>query len=304
MMKPPVVVFLIFWSFVAALQAQSLGYVLQAEHLSPEKAAALAELGKSGRDVLVLDEYFRENEPYTKEDLATIRAGQAGRKILAYLSIGEAENYRPYWQKAWKANLPAFLLGENPDWPGNFRVKYWSPEWQSLILAALDRILKAGFDGIYLDIVDAFEGFEYDPAGHEWRDNLANPETGRSYREDMTAWVGRLAGHARSKVPGFWIVPQNATQLLEKPSYSAMISAVGVEDLFTDDNRIQSTKESRERCAFLEPFLSTGKPVFVIEYASREKPLQHAIREARAKKFSLLVTDRELRRLGRAFPPG
>lgn len=302
-MKIPSAIFVIFWCAFTNVQAASLGYVLQADHLSPDKATAVAELGKSGRDVLVLDEFFRENEPYTKKDLESIRSAQPGRKILAYLSIGEAENYRPYWQKSWKENPPAFLLKENPDWPGNFRVKYWSPAWQALILASLDRILQAGFDGIYLDIVDAFEGFEYDPASHDWRDDLTNPETGNTYRADMIAWVDRLAGHARSAVPGFWIVPQNATQLLGKPAYGALINGIGVEDLYTDDNRIQSTKDSRERSAFLGSLLSAGKPVFVIEYATREKPQMHAIREAHAQGFSLLITDRELQLPGKAFPP-
>jgi len=43
-------------------------------------------------------------------------------------------------------------------------VKYWDKEWQQIIYgtpgAYLDRILKAGFDGVYLDLVDAFEYFE------------------------------------------------------------------------------------------------------------------------------------------------
>ena len=29
--------------------------------------------------------------------------------------------------------LPSWLEDENPDWEGNYRVKYWEAEWQKII---------------------------------------------------------------------------------------------------------------------------------------------------------------------------
>ena len=53
---------------------------------------------------------------------------------------------------------------ENPDWAGNYKVRYWEQGWQDLILSGpesyLNRITAAGFDGVYLDLIDAFEYFE------------------------------------------------------------------------------------------------------------------------------------------------
>jgi cysteinyl-tRNA synthetase len=53
---------------------------------------------------------------------------------------------------------------ENPDWPGNYKVKYWETDWQNIIYknsdSYLNKILTAGFDGVYLDIIDAFEYYE------------------------------------------------------------------------------------------------------------------------------------------------
>ena len=84
--------------------------------------------------------------------------------MIAYLSIGEAEDYRYYWQPEWKENPPAWLLDENPNWPGNHKVYYWDPEWQAIIYgnhsSYLAKILAAGFDGVYLDLIDAYETFE------------------------------------------------------------------------------------------------------------------------------------------------
>ncbi len=80
------------------------------------------------------------------------------------MSIGEAEDYRYYWQDSWINNPPNWLEDENPDWEGNYKVRYWDKDWQSIIYgndnSYLKKIINAGFDGVYLDIIDAFEYFE------------------------------------------------------------------------------------------------------------------------------------------------
>jgi cysteinyl-tRNA synthetase len=85
---------------------------------------------------------------------------QKRRRVIAYMSIGEAESYRFYWQPGWTVGNPGFLEEENSDWPGNYKVRYWDAEWQKIIFEYLTRIVQAGFDGVYLDIVDAYEYFE------------------------------------------------------------------------------------------------------------------------------------------------
>ena len=80
------------------------------------------------------------------------------------MSIGEAEDYRDYWELGWGAGNPDWIQDENADFPGNFKVQYWRSEWQEILLdgpnAYLNRITAAGFDGVYLDLIDAFEFFE------------------------------------------------------------------------------------------------------------------------------------------------
>ena len=83
---------------------------------------------------------------------------------MAYMSIGEAENYRYYWQAGWDSAPPSWLDSQNPTFQDNFLVRYWQPEWQEIIChgenSYLQRIIEAGFDGVYLDVVDAFEQYE------------------------------------------------------------------------------------------------------------------------------------------------
>lgn len=117
-------------------------------------------------DVLIMDAFAQDGSPYTTAEVAQLhqKANGGKRLVISYMSIGEAEDYRYYWQSSWSTNPPSWMDAENPDWPGNYKVRYWDPAWQAIIFgnsdAYLDRILNAGFDGTYLDIIDGFEYFE------------------------------------------------------------------------------------------------------------------------------------------------
>jgi cysteinyl-tRNA synthetase len=116
-------------------------------------------------DCLLVDAYF-EDAVLSPAQVAALQTkpGGARRLVIAYMSIGEAEDYRAYWQAGWRPGAPDWIEAENEDFPGNFKVQYWRAEWQALLLdgpgAYLSRITEAGFDGVYLDLIDAFEYFE------------------------------------------------------------------------------------------------------------------------------------------------
>ena len=129
------------------------------------KEKYLAALAKTNHDLLVID-LFTGDWTATANDLKALKVKANGgrRLVLCYVSIGEAEDYRFYWQKGWKPGNPAFIGPENPQWKRNFAVKYWEPAWQAIFVGGKDsylsRVQAAGFDGIYLDKVDEYEWFE------------------------------------------------------------------------------------------------------------------------------------------------
>ncbi|MFD2532796.1 endo alpha-1,4 polygalactosaminidase [Gracilimonas halophila] len=116
-------------------------------------------------DVLIIDAFYNENL-YTEQDMARLRQKKNGgtRMVISYMSIGEAEEYRYYWQNSWRVGNPDWLFSENPNWPGNYKVKYWDENWQAIIYgdedSYLQKIIDSGFDGVYLDIIDGFQYFE------------------------------------------------------------------------------------------------------------------------------------------------
>lgn len=112
-------------------------------------------------DLVLIDLYFNEEE-LTAADVEALKtkANGGSRLVICYMSIGEAEDYRYYWSDLDK-NL---VCRENPDWKGNFAVKYWEADWKSVIYgneqSYLKKIVDAGFNGVYLDIIEAYETFE------------------------------------------------------------------------------------------------------------------------------------------------
>jgi len=280
----------------------SFTYVLQADFLAKSKPDALKLLSGCQRDWIILDSKLSSEEAWTRGDLDAIRSKWPDRKILAYVSIGEAEDYRSYWQSAWTehgrltSTAPPWLLNENPEWHGNFRVRYWKPDWQKLILSQVDDVINTGFDGVYLDIVDGFETFELNNGFYE--DNRLNPETKQTFRRDMVDWVCKVALRARATHPSALVIPQNGSQLLNYPDFHATISGIGIEDLFTEGNKLQSQSHTREVLNDLEKIQSSQKPVLLIEYPTRENRQSEVEKLANDHNFIWLITDRELRSIG------
>ena len=132
----------------------------------PTKEAFITAIKGTNYDLLIMDLFSAGSQAFTLTETTELKQKANGgtRLLIAYMSIGEAEDYRYYWQEGWEKDPPAWIDGENPHWEGNYKVRYWEQDWQDLIFgsedAYLDRILEAGFDGVYLDIIDAFEYYE------------------------------------------------------------------------------------------------------------------------------------------------
>jgi len=158
-------------------KAQNFFYLLNPEEFET-KDDFLQSLGETNYDCLIIDAFFHDSSGSPRwlksRDVALLKTKKNGgsRLVIAYMSIGEAETYRYYWHESWDKNgdgradpeAPDWLTEENPDWEGNYKVRYWDPGWQSIIYgndnSYLKSLIDSGFDGVYLDIIDAFYYFE------------------------------------------------------------------------------------------------------------------------------------------------
>jgi cysteinyl-tRNA synthetase len=294
----------------------------------------LDELRDSRYGVLVID-YSTSGDvdgELTREQIRRLQEdGPCGRRtVLAYMSIGEAEDYRFYWEPAWVdgdgdpgPQAPPFLGPTNPDWFGNYKVRYWQRAWQKILMGGesgagdgyLDRILAAGFDGVYLDIIDAYEYWGPDSVG-------GSDERPRA-AADMVKLVRRLDRYARRNGGGreFMVVPQNGAGIIsadayeyaadpeaesarQRRKYFRAIDAIGAEDTFFFGDRDQNNplRPQEDVIVWLDEFQAAGKTVLAIDYVTQQ---------ARVDTFWELTTQRgwlpyvSLRDLDRLFaPPG
>ncbi len=248
-------------------------------------------------DLIVMDYSLSggAEDEFTGSDIEKLRTSAPCEQkiILSYLSIGEAEEFRFYFD-----DMPTDLLFDepNPQFPDNIKVRFWEKAWQDIIFgnaeegenkSYLDRIIDAGFDGVYLDIIDAYEFWGSDDiGGNGERDTAA---------KEMVEFVIAIADYAR-KVrgkSGFIVVPQNGAGIIDADAYSfadnpdleaeiqkeryfANIDAIGAEDSFffgiKENNN--SLNIQTDTIDLLNIFRDAGKPVLSVDYVQSEEKVK------------------------------
>ena len=146
-------------------EAKNFLYIINPDGFT-DKTSFFNTIKQTNYDLIIMDLYDINSDKLSSADIISLKtkANGGSRLVIAYMSIGEAENYRFYWNESWESNSPEWLAEENKNWEGNYKVRYWQEEWQEIIYdtqeSYLKKILDAGFDGVYLDIIDAYEYFE------------------------------------------------------------------------------------------------------------------------------------------------
>ncbi len=203
---------------------------------------------------------------------------------LAYLSVGEAENYRAYWPRV--QDQP-WVLEENPNWKGNFLVDVRNPAWlETLFLEIETTILKGGFQGLFLDTLDSglyLESLE-----------------GNRYPGAKNAVIGIIKA-IRERYPDLLLISNNGFEMLE--DLGPLLDGALAEDLYSmpDFSSGGYKPVPREDRDFKVSHLSAVKkrfklPVFTLDYLEDpESPEAARIsRELRKLGFIPRITAKDL----------
>lgn len=269
--------------------------------------ADLTAIGRTKYDMVVID-YSQDGSEagkWTSAQISDLKSAGDGRFVLCYLSIGEAESYRYYWDPLWTPGIPDWLGAENPDWEGNYKVKFWDEEWKAIIKGYLTTIVSQGFDGVYLDIIDAYEYWAYDAGAAGENESLDITDSA----DRMVLFVKEIAEYARSSLgkSSFIVCPQNGTAIIQdasldrKSEYFDAIDAVGAEDVFFygDQDMDNAYNPQSDVLADLAEFRSAGKVVLCIDYLSlsNSESIDRFYTEATDRGFIPFAADRELNTL-------
>ena len=291
-----VMICLLYLPLTKSVSAQTLqdvnSLLYQLQRINIDTIAA------SSYDLVVMD-YSSDGSAdgeFTSSQIRQLK--DTGKIVLSYMSIGEAEDYRYYWQSAWEEGNPSWLGPTNPAWEGNFKVRYWMDGWKKIIMgspdAYLDKIIKAGFDGIYLDIIDAY--YFFGPEGDmSENDNSAN---------DMIEFVIEMADYASSKCScsNFYIFPQNGSSIIDDASpdsstiYLQKIHGIGAEDsyFFGDLDENNPFDLQTYELGLLKQFKDAGNLVISVDYVTEVAKIDSFYAFAEADGFIPFATVREL----------
>ena len=222
------------------------------------------QLKENSSDLVVIDysQDGMDENAFSANEIASLQ--EEGKIVLAYLSIGEAEDYRFYWKPSWKEGSPKFIGEENPEWRGNYKVKYWYKSWWDKVLKPyMDKILYAGFDGVYLDIIDGYYYFG------EKEDKI------KQRARDMVKLVEKIAQYGRENYgEEFIVTPQNGSSILDDTSrkykrrYIDAIDAIGVESLYYN---IYSQEDKEYRLEKMSELDNNHKLILNVEYINQSK---------------------------------
>lgn|GEM_PF-2772554 len=292
-----------------------------------EEAGAVEALAKTHYDMLVVEPVYTVKGSEDFDVYQMVRAFKSSeaknlnrKLVVAYIDIGEAEDYRTYWEDSWiapksqkcKAGSPSFLLRMDPDgWSGNYVVKYWDQRWVKIMVGAIEDIARKGFDGAYLDWVEAYDDECVINAAKV--DNI-NPAVA------MVNFVALLKAKARAINPNFVIISQNAPYLAEeRPEYLKVIDAISMEGIFFlgeadsdwDDPSCCDIPNEYEDDFSTDALISVAKglyiqngiPVFSVDYAIKPENVAYVYKRAREVGLIPLVTRTSLSKITTTPPP-
>ncbi len=165
-------------------------------------------------------------------------------------------------------------------------MRFWDPGWRAILsgsgTAAIDRLIAAGFDGVYLDRADVYA---------QWTGE--RPQA----RADMIDLVTHLSAYAKAKNPEFLVALQNAEELLGNRKLRRALDLVAKEDLYFGigaDGQPNPEQDIKASLTHLKRAQAEGLPVLVVEYVDASSAVETARKALEVQGFIGYFAPRDL----------
>ncbi len=230
-------------------------HTIRTAHADPEGPRArikaiknyIVYYGKGKADVLAAyDLVIVQPDTLTSDELAALK--QKGVLTVAYLSIGEVEPTRP-WYNDGRVDFK-WILGRNPNW-GSYYIDAREPGWQKLMITLTAEYLPKGFDGVFLDTVDTVD----------------------VYSDTKSGMIGLIQA-LRQTYPDNLLVQNRGFSVLDQ--VASTIDAVMFEDLSTSYDFAKKAYLFTGDLGAAQDLIAlhkrTGLPVLALDYAPPDNP--------------------------------
>ncbi len=244
--------------------------------------------------VVVDPDYGPNDQPWNSNDLERLKA--SGAKVIAYLNIGFAEEWRDYWNSSWsETDHPEWIEWvEYPGWPGEYFVKYWHPSawepgaWIDILKGEIDKIVSMGFDGVRLDNIDSYTYWE-DPDSIGLGGVLPQVDNASTW---MIYLVGNISEYAHSLDPGFIVIANMGAglELLDNATFINSIDGIEREEVWYSSDQPVDPAETSTVLSYLRSARDNGKIIYVLDYAWTRSNVEDALSKARSEGFYIYVS--------------
>jgi uncharacterized protein (TIGR01370 family) len=223
-----------------------------------------------GADLVVVDG-LPDSDGDDRAARSRLTAARAsGALVVAYLSVGTVEDWRPYAS----AVPPEWTLGPLPGWEGERVVDAREDGWRRIMARAAAGLQDAGFDGLFLDNLDVADD---------------HPQT--------TDAIVELVCAIRAAAGDVLLIAQNAARTIDR----LPVDAVAREDTWWrwEGGRYRATAaaETEAILAGLRRQRAAGRVVLTLDYTEPGDPAAElVVQRSRAEGFvpavSVLALDR------------
>jgi len=237
-------------------------------------------------------------DEFTSEEIVNIR--NSGKIVIAYINIGWAENWRSYWNNSWvdengmpvEGAAPDWLLSpQDLDWSGEYYVDYSSQDWKNMVYSSIDVICSKGFDGIYMDNIEA---------GYQKKQEIVDEGdlSGGIYanctKENMITFVKEISAKYRNN--SFYIIPQNGLDIIN--DVMDYVDGVGVEETYYVATDVkQDENVTLEKESYMDAVINANKIVLTLDYAVVESNIDDCYSRAKSRGYVPYVSVVELDRI-------
>ena len=252
------------------------------------------EIAASGYDLVIVEgqPLLSANAELLDLEVAALVGG--GQEVIGYVSIGQTDDARPYWNPLWTddgtdTGTPTILaptwLAEPADSFAAFMVEFWDPAWKALVIAQVTELATRGYSGIFLDNVLTY----YELAVKRGVD----APTAQTYAQEMITFIEEIAAAGRAIDPDFKVIANGGPYIVtdagyafgdaDALSYFEAIDAIMGESFF---GLVNGLRQEAILDLLEQQYAAAGIDVLALEYSTDPAAIQAFVDEAAARGFA------------------
>ena len=266
--------------------------------------ASAAEIAASPYDLVIVEARPLAPGASDLSDAEVASLMSQGKVISGYVSLGQTDESRPYWDAVWtdptglpvgegdtgplQPGAPDWILEVADSWPARI-VDTGSADWRAIVIAQVEDMAARGFGAVFLDNILTY----YELAAQ--RGELGTAQS-QHYAQEMMQLVIDVAAAARAINPGFAIIANGGPYIIGDAGafgtqlavdYLDAVDAIMAESFF---GLLNGLRDDTTLDVYESFWAAQGIDVLALEYSTDPEAIAAFAAEAEARGFAASVS--------------